>query len=70
MSKLIIKLEAEVSDSEADILNENGIQLYHDNNGVYVSCYAAPRRIYLDVTDAHIDREGAMPLGGHRKARA
>ena len=69
MSKLIIKLEAEVSDSEADILNENGIQLYHDNNGVYVSCDAAPRRLYPKVVEAYVERSGPLKLGGNHPAK-
>ena len=64
MPKLIITLTADVTSEEADTLVENSIKLYYDDHGLYVSCYGAPRRIYPDAVDAHVDREEPLRLGG------
>jgi hypothetical protein len=69
MPKLVIKLEATVTATEAEVLTKEGLKLGSDKMGLYVNTgERLPRgdmpRIYPVVKEAYINHDEPIKLGG------
>lgn len=60
----MIKLEADVTAAEAEVLTDGGMNLGHDDNGIYVYTAGKLARIYPVVKEAYIDHDEPIKLGG------
>ena len=69
MPKLKVILEATVTAAEAEVLTQRGLKLSHDSGGLYVYTAGHTRHIYPEVTEAYIDHDEPVKLGGRFKAK-